>query len=113
MSVNKYVDIRPLFSGASNGTYNDARSDLFASKLLELQNITNGQIFIENKNITKLSPRDRDIAMIFQSYALYPHMTVYENLSIPLKRQTRSHSVVSGGGGGRGAWQAKEGAGYS
>ena len=50
-----------------------------------LQNITNGQIFIENKNITKLSPRDRDIAMIFQSYALYPHMTVYENLSIPLK----------------------------
>ena len=42
MSVNKYVDIRPLFSGASNGTYNDARSDLFASKLLELQNITNG-----------------------------------------------------------------------
>jgi len=50
-----------------------------------LQNITNGQIFIENKDITKLSPRDRDIAMIFQSYALYPHMTVYENLSIPLK----------------------------
>ena len=50
-----------------------------------LQNITNGRIHIENKDITKLSPRDRDIAMIFQSYALYPHMTVYENLSIPLK----------------------------
>ena len=50
-----------------------------------LQNITNGRIHIENNDITKLSPRDRDIAMIFQSYALYPHMTVYENLSIPLK----------------------------
>ena len=50
-----------------------------------LQNITNGRIHIENNDITKLSPRDRDIAMIFQSYALSPHMTVYENLSIPLK----------------------------
>ena len=50
-----------------------------------LQNITKGKIFVENNDVTKLSPRDRDIAMIFQSYALYPHMTVYENLSIPLK----------------------------
>ena len=50
-----------------------------------LQNITNGSVYIEKNDITKLSPRDRDIAMIFQSYALYPHMTVYENLSIPLK----------------------------
>ena len=50
-----------------------------------LQNITNGSIYVENNDVTNLSPRDRDIAMIFQSYALYPHMTVYENLSIPLK----------------------------
>ena len=50
-----------------------------------LQNINSGKIYIDNKDITHLSPRDRDIAMIFQSYALYPHMTVRENLSIPLK----------------------------
>jgi len=50
-----------------------------------LQNVNEGNIFIDGKNITKLSPKDRDIAMIFQSYALYPHMTVRENLSIPLK----------------------------
>tara|TARA_B100000925_G_scaffold261602_1_gene218379 strand:- start:5721 stop:6809 length:1089 start_codon:yes stop_codon:yes gene_type:complete len=50
-----------------------------------LQNINTGKIYIDKKDITHLSPRDRDIAMIFQSYALYPHMTVRENLSIPLK----------------------------
>ena len=59
-----------------------------------LQDITNGRIFVENKDVTKLSPRDRDIAMIFQSYALYPHMTVYENLSIPLKLKKISKDVI-------------------
>ena len=59
-----------------------------------LQNITNGRIFVENKDVTKLSPRDRDIAMIFQSYALYPHMTVYENLSIPLKLKKISKDLI-------------------
>ena len=61
-----------------------AKIKIFCGKF-NIQNITNGRIHIENNDITKLSPRDRDIAMIFQSYALYPHMTVYENLSIPLK----------------------------
>ena len=59
-----------------------------------LQNITKGKIFVENNDVTKLSPRDRDIAMIFQSYALYPHMTVYENLSIPLKLKKIPKDVI-------------------
>lgn len=50
-----------------------------------LEEISEGEILIENKVINNLSPKDRDIAMVFQNYALYPHMTVYENLAFGLK----------------------------
>jgi multiple sugar transport system ATP-binding protein len=44
-----------------------------------------GRIVLSGKDITRLEPRDRDIAMVFQSYALYPHMTVEENIAYPLR----------------------------
>ncbi|HHT55691.1 MAG TPA: ABC transporter ATP-binding protein, partial [Acholeplasma sp.] len=44
-----------------------------------LNSITEGDIFFNDKRINTVPPKDRDIAMVFQSYALYPHMTVYEN----------------------------------
>lgn len=44
-----------------------------------------GQIFIGEKEVTRLPPRDRDIAMVFQDYALYPHMTLLDNIGYPLK----------------------------
>ncbi len=44
-----------------------------------------GEIFIGNQEITELTPRERDIAMVFQSYALYPHMNVFENMAFSLK----------------------------
>lgn len=44
-----------------------------------------GEIYIEGKNVTDLPPRERDISMVFQSYALYPHMTVFNNIAFPLK----------------------------
>ncbi len=44
-----------------------------------------GRIYIGDKEVTHLSPRERDVAMVFQSYALYPHMTVYENMAFPLR----------------------------
>jgi multiple sugar transport system ATP-binding protein len=50
-----------------------------------LEKPTSGRIFIGGKNVTRLAPRDREIAMVFQSYALYPHMTVFENISFPLR----------------------------
>ncbi len=50
-----------------------------------LEDATAGEIFIGDRDVTKLEPRDRDIAMVFQSYALYPHMTVAENLGFGLK----------------------------
>lgn len=50
-----------------------------------LEEITRGELFIDDKLMNDVAPKDRDIAMVFQSYALYPHMTVYGNLAFPLK----------------------------
>jgi len=50
-----------------------------------LEDIGGGTISIDGKIINELSPRDRDIAMVFQNYALYPHMTVYENMAFGLR----------------------------
>jgi ABC-type sugar transport system ATPase subunit len=46
---------------------------------------TDGRVFIDGKDVTSTDARDRDIAMVFQSYALYPHMTVAENIAFPLE----------------------------
>jgi multiple sugar transport system ATP-binding protein len=45
---------------------------------------TGGRVFIGDRDVTRLQPRDRDVAMVFQSYALYPHMTIRENIGYPL-----------------------------
>lgn len=50
-----------------------------------LESITDGEIAIDNKVINDLEPKDRDVAMVFQSYGLYPNMNVYENIRFPLK----------------------------
>jgi multiple sugar transport system ATP-binding protein len=49
-----------------------------------LEDITSGDIFIDDKVVNNLPPKDRDIAMVFQNYALYPHMTVYQNMAFGL-----------------------------
>jgi multiple sugar transport system ATP-binding protein len=50
-----------------------------------LEEISNGEIRIDGKVVNEVPPKDRDIAMVFQNYALYPHMTVYENMAFGLK----------------------------
>lgn len=50
-----------------------------------LEDITGGEIYIGDKCVNNVHPKDRDIAFVFQSYALYPHMSVYENIAFPLK----------------------------
>ena len=50
-----------------------------------LEEISGGELLIDGKVVNDVAPKDRDIAMVFQSYALYPHMTVYENMAFPLK----------------------------
>ena len=53
--------------------------------LAGLENVTEGSIRIGDKDVTHLAPKDRDIAMVFQNYALYPHMTVADNMGFALK----------------------------
>ncbi len=50
-----------------------------------LEEISAGELYIDGKLVNDVAPKDRDIAMVFQNYALYPHMTVYENMAFPLK----------------------------
>jgi multiple sugar transport system ATP-binding protein len=50
-----------------------------------LEDITSGDIYISGKRVNDVSPKNRDIAMVFQNYALYPHMTVFENMAFGLK----------------------------
>ena len=50
-----------------------------------LEEITSGELYINNRLVNDIAPKDRDIAMVFQSYALYPHMTVYDNMAFGLK----------------------------
>ena len=62
--------------------------------LAGLEEITTGQIKIDDRVVNDVPPKDRDIAMVFQSYALYPHMTVYDNLAFGLKlRKTPKEEV--------------------
>src|SRR3954463_440294 len=53
--------------------------------LAGLEEVTDGKIFIGDRDVTNTPPKDRDIAMVFQNYALYPHMTVAENMGFALK----------------------------
>ena len=50
-----------------------------------LEDVSEGEIFIDGKLVNNLEPKDRDISMVFQSYALYPNMNVYDNIRFPLK----------------------------
>ena len=50
-----------------------------------LEEISDGELYIDGRLVNDVAPKDRDIAMVFQSYALYPHMTVYENMAFALK----------------------------
>ena len=61
-----------------------------------LEDISGGELYIDGKLVNDVQPKDRDIAMVFQSYALYPHMTVYDNIAFPLKLK-RIPEVVKDG----------------
>lgn len=59
-----------------------------------LEQPTEGEILIDEKRVDDLTPKDRDVAMVFQSYALYPHMKVYDNLAFPLKMRGLSKKEI-------------------
>ncbi len=59
-----------------------------------LENPDSGSILIDGTDVTSLPPRDRDVAMVFQNYALYPHMTVFENIGYPLRMKKSPKNEV-------------------
>lgn len=59
-----------------------------------LEDITSGQLYFEDKLMNEVHPKDRDIAMVFQNYALYPHMTVADNMGFGLKMQNKSQDEI-------------------
>ncbi len=59
-----------------------------------LEEITEGELYIGDKLMNNVAPKDRDIAMVFQSYALYPHMTVYENMAFGLELKKESKDQI-------------------
>jgi len=60
-----------------------------------LEEATSGDILIGARRVNEVAPKDRDIAMVFQNYALYPHMTVYDNLSYGLRLRGVARSVIA------------------
>jgi len=59
-----------------------------------LEEISDGELYIDGKLMNDVQPKDRDIAMVFQNYALYPHMTVYENMAFSLKLKKENKVVI-------------------
>lgn len=59
-----------------------------------LESITEGEMILEDKKINQFSPKDRDIAMVFQNYALYPHMSVYDNIGFSLLVRKKNRRVI-------------------
>ncbi len=62
--------------------------------LAGLEEITEGEILIGDRVVNNVAPKDRDIAMVFQSYALYPHMTVYDNMAFGLRLRRTPKQVI-------------------
>ena len=59
-----------------------------------LEEITSGQIIIGDRVVNDLPPKDRDVAMVFQSYALYPHMSVQDNIGFPLRMRREDKASI-------------------
>jgi len=59
-----------------------------------LEEITDGELFIDDDLVNDVAPKDRDIAMVFQNYALYPHMTVFDNMAFGLKLRKRPKDEI-------------------
>jgi len=60
-----------------------------------LEEISEGELYIDNKLVNDLKPKDRDISIVFQNYALYPHMTAYQNLAFGLKIKKLNKKIIN------------------
>jgi len=62
--------------------------------LAGFEDVTSGEILINGRSVTDIAPYHRNIGMVFQQYALFPHMTIRENLAYPLKLRKQSRAVI-------------------
>ena len=103
MASIKYDNAQRMYPGADRPAVNDLNLEIQDGEFLVLvgpsgcgkstslrmlaglEEVTNGKIFIGDRDVTHLPPKERDIAMVFQNYALYPHMTVADNMAFSLK----------------------------
>ena len=60
-----------------------------------LEEITGGELFIGERKVNDLTPKERDIAMVFQNYALYPHLSVFENIAFGLRLRKESKDEIN------------------
>ena len=105
MATVRFQDVTKIYPGAPKPTVDKLNLDIGDGEfmvlvgpsgcgkstslrmLAGLEDVQGGKIFIGDRDVTDLPPKDRDIAMVFQNYALYPHMTVAENMGFALKMQ--------------------------
>src|SRR6476661_647694 len=62
--------------------------------IVGLEDISDGELLVDGKRVNDLDPKDRNMAMVFQSYAIYPHMTVRENMAFPLRLAKKSDEEI-------------------
>ena len=62
--------------------------------IVGLLDVTSGDIYVGERRVNDLTPRDRNLAMVFQNYALYPHLPVFENIAFPLRLHNRPEAEV-------------------
>ncbi|HKY77955.1 MAG TPA: ABC transporter ATP-binding protein, partial [Acidimicrobiia bacterium] len=62
--------------------------------IVGLEDASAGEISIGGRRVNEIAPRDRNLAMVFQNYALYPHLTVFENIAFPLRLRSRPDDEV-------------------
>src|SRR5436309_10487745 len=62
--------------------------------IVGLEDVTAGEVRIGGRVVNDVAPRDRNLAMVFQNYALYPHLTVFENIAFPLRLRSLSDGEV-------------------
>lgn len=103
MATIAIQNLEKIYPGAESSTIKDANLEINDKEFIVLvgpsgcgkstllrmiaglEEITDGELLIDGERMNELSPKDRDIAMVFQNYALYPHMTVFENMAFGLK----------------------------
>jgi multiple sugar transport system ATP-binding protein len=112
MASIKLVDIGKTFPGASSPAVRDVDLDIANGEFVilvgpsgcgkstilrmiaGLEDVTDGDILIADEPVNDKAPRDRNLAMVFQNYALYPHLTVYENIAFPLRLRKADDAEV-------------------